>query len=202
MQFHFDYFYTTVGIIGASRTGKSYITAQLLKLAGKRSSVLVHSPLTKEQYKAYSDDVKVSGETGINAQIVDNFIEIRKNKKVWLLVFDDLDLFVHNAKESKMLENLPVLSKGYWQHGNIWQSRRMVNLPYPLFQNSDYLIFSYGVDTHDYDDLEKYTGLDLQLYKTLPAPVRSKSDPRKLEKAWYLLLNTETKEQEIIDGFS
>jgi hypothetical protein len=135
MNFRFDYWYTCVGIVGAPRTGKSYITAKLLGSASKRCSVLVADPKQKAAYTPYSDDIVVAKDTEYNGSKVDSFIEARKDTPVWCLGLDDLDYFVKHAKESRWLENLAIASKGHWLQGCIWQSRRIKNLPYTLYQN-------------------------------------------------------------------
>lgn len=185
----FNYYYTSIGIIGMSRTGKTYLTTKLAATAGKHCSVLVHSPKLKNTYSKVSNDIKMPAPDQLTAQMVDNFIDLRKDKRYWLLVFDDLDVFVHNSKESRYLETLPMINKGHWNQGCIWQSRRMVNLPKGIYQNSDYLIFAYGVDPYDYDDLQKYAGLDIELYKSMPEPVHDPKDPQTVLSAHYLILD-------------
>ena len=196
----FEYWYTTVGLIGRSRTGKTYATLQLLAKAHKRASVLVPYPKQVQIYATYSDDIRVASDSEYNSQTVDNFIMNRTKKRIWCLAFDDLDYFVHNAKESRALETLPIASKGHWEHGNIWQSRRAMNLPPSLIQNSDYLIFTFGLDVHDYAILDKI-GLDLDLYATVPEPVYDSKDPKRILSCKYLVLNTATNDQHIVGGF-
>jgi hypothetical protein len=147
----------------------------------------------------FSKDIVIPAQDQIDG-IVDRFIQDRAKNRASLLVFDDLDYFIHDARQSSMLMNLPVASKGEWMHGNIWQSRRLVNLPRPLVQNSDYLIFAFGVDPYDFDDLEKYVNFNPDIYKTMKPPVYSPNDPRVLLSAQYMLLDTQSGEQEIIDG--
>ena len=128
--------------------------------------------------------------------------EADKNKQVSLLAFDDLDVFIHQENESKWLENVPIASKGHWRQGCIWQSRRVMDLPKKLIQNSDYLIFTHNLDKYDYKYLERFAGLDLMKYDMLPPPVKDKADPKKLLEAHYLVLERETGEQEIVRGFA
>ena len=200
--FKFNYTYTTVGVIGQSRSGKSYQTSRLCALADKRCSVLAAYPDQRAQFSDYSNDIKIAGDREFNAQAVSNFIEQRIRHRYWLLVFDDLDYFIHHENESELLTNLPIASKGHWLHGNIWQSRRVINLPYELVQNSDYMIFAYGVARQDYKKLEEYAGLDLDLYSQVRPPVRNTQDPRKLAYAEFVLLERETGLQKIISGVS
>ena len=202
MKFQFDYWYKSVGLVGASRTGKSYATTKLLSRADKRCSVLVPYEDLVSSYAPYSDDIKVANDMEYDGKMVDRFIQTRKDTKIWCQVFDDLDIFIKQYNASVWLENAPIASKGHWKQGLIWQSRRVVGLPRTLIQNSDYLIFTWGVDKHDYADLEEYAGLDLELYKSLKPPVRDPESPHKILSAEYLILyRADVSSQEIIKGF-
>ena len=175
-------------------------------MAKGRSYILVAYEDQKEEFAALSKHITTANYKDWNGKTIDKFIEMNngeadKNKQVSLLVFDDLDVFIKSFNDSKWLENVPIVSKGHWRQGCIWQSRRVKCLPKKLIQNSDYLVFTHNIDPYDFDDLERFAGLDIELYKTLPAPVKSPSDPKKLLSASYLILNKETREQEIVGAF-
>lgn len=200
-KFKFDYWYTSVGFVGGSRTGKSYATAKLAALTNMRNSILVAYPDQKQAFAPYSKDIRVAADDELNGQTVDNFIELRKNKKVWCQILDDVDLFVKRATDSTWLENVPIAAKGHWEQGCIWQSRRVLYLPKKLVQNTDYLVFTHNVDKYDYDYLAEYAGLDLDLYRKLPPPVHDPKDPKKLLSAHYLILHRESGMQKIFSRF-
>lgn len=207
MNFKFDYWYTTVGFVGGSRTGKSYATKSLISRAKGRSYILVAYADQKQEFAGLSKNITVANYKDWNGQTIDRFIEINngeadKSKQVSLLVFDDLDTFIKSHNDSRYLDNVPIASKGHWRQGCVWQSRRVKCLPKKLIQNSDYLVFTHNIDPYDYDDLEQFAGLDIELYKSLPPPVKSPADPKKLLNASYLILNKETREQVIISGFA
>lgn len=194
-RFGVDDWYTSIGFIGASRTGKSHATKLLLKETHFRNSVLVAYEDQKEEYSGYSKDIHVVDRKDWNAQAVDNFIDVKAYRRKWCIVLDDVDIFVHNANESKYLQNFPIAGKGHFLQSSIWQTRRAAGLPKELIQQSDYLIFTWGVDPYDYEYLQKYAGLNLDLYKTLAEPVHDPKTPRKLLSANYLILNKNKREQ-------
>jgi len=208
----YKFYWHNVGIVGQSRTGKSHISTALLRRAMKRCSVLAPNKDAYDQYKHVSKDIKIVRDVDYNAKAVDNFIESRKDLGVrqrkleksdntgWCLCLDDVDFLVNYAGESRWLDRITKVNQGHWYEGCIWQARRVKNLPYSLYQNSNYMIFAYGVDERDYDSLVEYTHLDLALYKSMKPPVRNAKDQNKIDYSEFLLLNTSTREQAIFSG--
>lgn len=196
MEFFTDYRYwnTTIGIIGRSRSGKTHLAHLLAKTSNKRAFALCAYPDARSQYSPYCTSTRLAGYNNYNGDYIDKFIEDtmptqQHDYRYTLRILDDLDLFIHRSNESRNLENLPIASKGHWFQGNIWQSRRFVNLPYGLGQNSDYMVFTFGVDPRDIEDLVRYAGFDPEVYKKVKPPVQSPSNPNVLLKSWYMVCN-------------
>ncbi len=202
MRFKFDYWYTHVGFIGASRTGKSHACEQLARVAGGRSSALCAYADQAAKYRQITKDVVYQRKSTFTGGDVDAFLSARQSKRYWLMILDDLDIYVKSVNASRQLADLPIAAKGHQKHGCLFQARRTTNLPYTLMQNSTYMVFTYGVSKHDYDDMAKYLDLDLDLYKRVKAPVKDAHDPSILTSCEYLVLDVETKEQEIFGGFA
>ena len=155
----FEYNKSTIGLIGAKGTGKTYLTKRILSHYPK------HRILVLDKRQQYNEYAHVVPET-LDVKTLDAFLKmVYEHEKDVCIVLDDLDLYLQYANSSPYLKNILVEGATKLNIGLIWQAKHLVNLDANILSETNFLIVGHTFFTSK-SDLDKLTvlGFDFTMY--------------------------------------